>query len=73
MQLRIARIERDGMLNNLDGFGQLAVEAPTVCAVVLQRRNEVRIELQHLQCLLLCGLGAAVVQTERGVREMRAG
>ena len=47
------RIERDGMLDDLDGFGQLSLEQPTVLSIPQQRRNEVRIELQHLQRLLL--------------------
>ena len=41
------------MLNDLDGFGQLALDQPTVLSIAMQRRNEVRIELQYLQHFLL--------------------
>ena len=59
------------MLKELDGFGQLAVDQPTEFSIALQRRNEVRIELQHLQCFLLRGFDAAIVETELGIRETR--
>ena len=69
----IVRIERDGMLNDLDGFRQLAVKHPTECSIALQRRNEVRIEFQRLQCLLLGGLDAAFLESEHGIHETRTG
>ena len=61
------------MLNDLDGFGQLAVDQPAESSVPLQCRNEVRIELQHLQCFLFGHLGAAFVETELGICEARTG
>src|ERR1035438_596088 len=59
------------MLNDLDGFGQLAVEQPAVFTIAQQRRNKIRIKLQHLQRFLLNDLGTAFVETEHGICEMR--
>src|SRR5215831_128894 len=57
----ILRIERDGMLNDLDGFGQLAVDHINGLAVAVQRRYEVRIELQHLPQFSLTDPDATIV------------